>query len=232
MKRPLKIFLRVVAVLLILLIAGFAFLYITFRPDEHGRIVPWGESIDMSVLPEFHKSLKSSQEVVIFEGLPHQGWERELLKSEIRSKETLKLHGFHFYSRQLEPSVDDNRALVGALSADGGIVEWAGMKMCGGYHPDYAVRWTDSTGITFEALICFGCHEIKLYGDGLQLYADLNDDIYRSLKEILAGYERQRPNKKQTDNKTSILTPDTSRVEIFMTVQPSTPQSERALGQA
>jgi hypothetical protein len=33
-------------------------------------------------------------------------------------------------------------------------------------------------------------------------------------------------------NKASILTPDLPRVESFMTIQPSTQKSERALGQA
>jgi len=37
---------------------------------------------------------------------------------------------------------------------------------------------------------------------------------------------------KTAPNKKSILTPDAPRVEILMTIQPSTQKSERALGQA
>ena len=87
--------------------------------------------------------------------------------------------------------------LVDALSADGGIVEWGGMKLCGGYHPDYAIRWIDSTGESFEALVCFGCHEIKLYGDGMQLYADLGKETFERLKTTLSRYGENRPTPKE-----------------------------------
>lgn len=193
MKRPLKIFLRIVAVLLLLLIAGFALLYIRFKPDEQGRIIPWGESIDTSVLPEYRASLKDQKDLVIFEGLPHQRWEGDLLKSEVASKETMKIHGFHFYSTALTPSGDDLESLRLALADENGIVEWRGMKLCGAYHPDYAVQWLDSDGGVYHALICFGCHEIKLYGQGAQLYADLSEETYNALKTTLISYGNQRP---------------------------------------
>lgn len=170
-----KRFMRIAAVFSVLAIGGFAFLYVRFKPDEKGRVIPWGERIDTSVLAEFRSSLKVHEDLVILEGLPHQRLERGRLKSELRSKETTKIHGFHFYSKVLSRSPDDVHALIAALSDEAGIAEWAGGKLCGGYHPDYAIRWNDSGGRTFEALICFGCGEIKLYGGGLQLYADLTE---------------------------------------------------------
>lgn len=196
MKRPLKIVLRIVAVLVVVAVLGIAFFYIRFKPDEHGRIVPWGESIDTSVLPRFRSSLDSPNGFVIFEGLPHQGWEHDLLKTEVASKKTIKIHGFHFYSKLLTPSEGDRRSLITALADEGGIVEWGGMKLCGGYHPDYTVQWRGSDGGLYQALICFGCHEIKLYGDGMQLYADLSERTYEMLKSTLLPYGDQRPKTK------------------------------------
>ena len=58
----------------------------------------WTRSIDTSVLPEIRASLVDRKNLVVLEGLPHQSWERDLLKSELGSKETTKIHGFHFYS--------------------------------------------------------------------------------------------------------------------------------------
>ena len=197
MNRPLKIILRVVGVLVALLLAVTLFLYLRFKPDEYGRVVPWGESIDITVLPNFRASLLEQSDLKIYEGLPHQGWEHELLRSEIKSKETTKIHGFHFYSNEISPSTAHRDLLVAALSNPEGIMEWAGMKLCGGYHPDYAVRWKDAKGAEFDALICFGCHEIKLYGAGSQLYADLSKEVYNPLKEVLSEYEDQRPKPNQ-----------------------------------
>jgi hypothetical protein len=193
MKRALRIFLRVAAVVLILLIAGVAFLYLTLRPDEHGRIIPWGERVDMAVLPAFHESLGSAQRIVILEGLPRRRGERELLESEIRSNETVKIRGFHFYARELELSSDEARAFVGLLTTRDGMVDWAGTKMCGGFHPDFAARWTDPNGTTFEALICLGCHEIKLSGGGHRLYADISDALYDPLREFLGNFAERQP---------------------------------------
>lgn len=193
MKRALRIFLRVAAVVLILLIAGVGFLYFTLRPDEHGRTIPWGERVDMAVLPAFHESLGSAQRIVILEGLPRRRGERELLESEMRSKETVKIRGFHFYSREIELSSADARSLVGLLTSRDGLVDWAGTKMCGGFHPDFAARWTDPKGTTFEALICLGCHEIKLSGGGHRLYADISDLIYDPLREFLGNFAEQGP---------------------------------------
>ena len=193
MKRPLKILLALVATFLVLFVTAYLVLVIRFKPDEQGRIVPWGENIDLSSLPVFRNSLKAPREFVILEGLPHQGWESDLLKEEIAAKETIKIHGFHFYSHPLPPSEQDRIALIESMTQEGGIEEWAGMKLCGGYHPDYALQWRDSEGEWFEALICFGCHEIKLYGEGVQLYADLGEESYEELKKTLLPYGDQRP---------------------------------------
>lgn len=193
MKRPVKILLRVIAIFLVVLITGFSLLYVRFKPDEQGRVIPWGESIDISVLPDFRMALDTPRELVILEGLPHQGWEQGLLESEQASKDTTKIHGFHFYSKAITPTDSDLKSLISAITNESSIVEWGGMKLCGGYHPDYVVQWRDSQGYLYQALICFGCHEIKLYGGGIQLYADLSSGAYDTLKKTLTLYGNQRP---------------------------------------
>lgn len=174
-----------------------AFLYVRFKPDEQGRIIPWGERIDTSVLQKFRDSLGSTKNLAILEGLPHQGWERDLWKAEIAAKETTKIHGFHFYAKRITPSDNDVQSLITVISDENGIVEWRGMKMCGSYHPDFVLQWYDSDGELHQALICFGCHEIKLYGKGIQLYADLSKDAYDALKRTLLHYEDQRPKRNE-----------------------------------
>jgi hypothetical protein len=55
----------------------------------------------------------------------------------------------------------------------------------------------------------------------------------RALDAIKSKYDRlHRKLRQRAHNKASILTPDSPRVESFMTIQPSTQKSERALGQA
>src|SRR5688572_29181376 len=69
------------------------------------------------------------------------------------------------------------------------------MKACGGYHPDWLIRWTGSDGQFHELHICFGCHEAKLYGDHYQLYCDVADAPCQTLRSILFKYASQRPRK-------------------------------------
>ncbi len=130
---------------------------------------------------------------VWLEALPRILREEVLLKREIKLKETIKIHGFHFYSKAIRPSADHRDRIVAALTSPDGILEWGGMALCGGYHLDYVVKWKDAEGSECEVLICFGCHEIKLYGDDFQLYADLNQKTYDSLVDVLSEYEDQRP---------------------------------------
>ena len=69
------------------------------------------------------------------------------------------------------------------------------MKLCGGYHPDWLIRWTTSDGHTHELQICLGCHEAKMYGSGYRLYCDLADTAYDTFKTTLSKYTKQRPTK-------------------------------------
>ena len=94
--------------LFLVLVLTLTFLYRRFKPDERMRVIPWGERIDVAVLPEFRSSLANRVELHIFEGLPHQMYEKEMLASEIRTKDTTKIHGYHFYSAALQPTDKDS----------------------------------------------------------------------------------------------------------------------------
>ena len=163
-----------------------------FRPDEKGRIVPLGERIDMTVLPEFIDALAKAKEMTVFEGLPHPHWEPDELQTERRSKKCVNLHGYLFYDDARVAAGEDFVSLQQALSLRGGIIEWGGHKLCGGYHPDYLIRWKADDG-TYDALVCFGCHEIKLFGPRDQLYADLLKPTYAQLEQSLSQFRKHRP---------------------------------------
>lgn len=182
--------------LCIITFASATFFYIHFLPADQKKNPPASVNIDTGVLSKIRASLKDQKNLTVFEGLPHQGWEAALLKSEIASKDAKKIHGFHFYSKALTPNAGDLKVLIKALSDEDGIIDnggWVSVKLCGGYHPDYAVQWTDSKGGNFHAQICFGCHEIKIYSDNIQLHADLNLGVYKILKKTLTSYGDQRP---------------------------------------
>ncbi len=193
MKKPARIALKVVAVVLLLAIVAIAGLWWRLRPDGKGRLVPFFERIDMAAYQPFASGVKASVKLRLFEGLPHQGWEKDLLKSELASKQTFKSHGHYFYETEITPSEADAAALTKLATSAPTFVEWRGSKLCGAFHPDWLLRWTTADGQTHGLHFCFNCHEAKLFGGAYRLYCDVPETPYETLKAALSKYASQRP---------------------------------------
>jgi hypothetical protein len=140
----------------------------------------------------YRTTVAAAKSIVVFEGLPHQRWDRELLAVEIQRKDTQKIWEYPFYAPSVAATnADDLRQL---LSRSDSIVVYGGPKLCGGYHPDYCISW--QTGETiYYALVCFGCHEIVLYDGKTPLIYDLDEKAFERYKKLLAVYEAKRPKK-------------------------------------
>lgn len=199
MKTPLRIAPKILGVLLLIVVVAIAGLCWRFRLDSKGRVIPLFERIDMAAHQPFATGVKASSIVRLFEGLPHQSWESEILDTELDTKKTFKSHGHYFYQAEITPSEADSSLLAGVATSVATFEEWAGKKLCGGYHPDWLVRWTASDGQTHELHICFGCGEAKLYGSGYQLYCDVAHTPYEILKSTLSRYSSQRPQRAEQD---------------------------------
>lgn len=171
-------------------------IWLRFQPDEHGRIVPPFDKVDMSFLPSFIEGMVMANNIVVYEGLPHDGWEVELYQSERKNKKTRKIHGYYFYEQALDFAEEDKALIRSLNTVEPLFVEWGGMKLCGGYHPDYAIEWQAKQGPYF-ALICFGCHEVKLFSPKGRLYCDIPDATVKVLKRSLLRYRVNRPQDKE-----------------------------------
>ena len=170
--------------------AGFAF-WMRMKPDAQGRVVPFFENIDMTAHAPFAKAVAGKVSLNFYDGLPHPGWEKEIFDVEIKSQATLKSRGHYFYSSAITLSPAD-AAHVHALAVEvSSFSEWGGMKTCGGYHPDWLIRWTTADGQGHEMHLCFGCREAKFYGPGYQLYSDISPKAFESFKKVLTPYGSQ-----------------------------------------
>ena len=74
-----------------------------------------------------------------------------------------------------------------------GVRERKGVKLCGGFHADFLLRW-EGPGLVAggEALICFGCSEVKLYGATGSLHGDMAEGVAKRLRELLAPFAEKR----------------------------------------
>lgn len=184
MRSRVKLVLKIFAGLALLLAIAIGLLWIRFRPDERGRIIPPFESIDMAAYQPFAAAVGNSTDIQIFQGLPNF-LDSDDLAAELETKKSFKSHGYRFYSSPVALSADDETALRDLVTTPTTFFEWSGAKLCGGYHPDWMIRWIASDGTEHELLLCFGCHEAKLYGPDYQLYCNLAEDGYTKLKAVL-----------------------------------------------
>jgi hypothetical protein len=143
---------------------------------------------------KIRKAMAEATTVNVHEGLPHQMFERDLLASESKRKDIEKIGSFRFYTPAV--AATNPEMLKRILSSSDTIQVFGGEKLCGGFHPDYAVQWSSEDGSRFFAQICFGCHEI-IYSDGKNEYRyDFENEPYEKLKKELAPYAKKRPKTK------------------------------------
>jgi hypothetical protein len=147
---------------------------------------------DLEQFTPISEGIRRASALTLYEGLPHQSWDAEQLKKELAAKKTIQLHAFPFYEAPLALAAEEVAALSKLSSAADSYWSYAGPKKCGGFHPDYCLSWKDGDA-TWQLLICFGCHEMKLYGPKAELIADLREDAFRAFEAILKKHRDQRP---------------------------------------
>ncbi len=140
------------------------------------------------------ESLFDAADLEIFEGLPHQLLERELLAHELEGNATIEIKGFPFYMPPSDLSAVDGKELMEALSDPSHysrqrLLEF---KKCGGFHPDYAIVWNDDLGKNY-VLICLGCHEIEFSNELDSYRYDISGDLYSRLSSLLSVHDVRRP---------------------------------------
>lgn len=130
--------------------------------------------------------------MVLYEGLPHQSWEYRSYTNELSSKAIIKLGGFPFYAEPLLLREDDARELRSFYCERSSFKPFSGVRDCGGYHPDYALEWSNGAK-RFVVQICFGCQEMKTFANGKELYCDVTPKAFKQFESVLKHYRKNRP---------------------------------------
>lgn len=139
---------------------------------------------------EFAEGIRNAPAIEVFEGLPHQTFESELMESELKTKETIEIAGYNFYARPVIISERDKEQLTDLYCTKETFVPFRGIKNCGGYHPDWLVRWKKGEE-EWIAHFCFGCHEaITIHGDE-SMYCDIW--AIEPFERLLNPYHQHRP---------------------------------------
>ena len=135
-------------------------------------------------------TLRGAYSVVLYEGLPHQVYEWQELKQELKSKPVVMIDNYSFYRTQIMLKDADIQRLRVYFDSAESFKPSIGSKRCGGFHPDYCLQWITLGGNTVNCHLCFGCEELQAHQGTEYFHCDM---ITQPLKVILYPYRTNRP---------------------------------------
>ncbi len=141
---------------------------------------------------QFAAAIAKAQTLELLEGLPHTMFEKDLLEKERTNQKVTKVEGFYFYDEVRQVKPEDAATIINILKDSDNFGEFPLPKHCGGFHPDFALRFKHR-GKTYQALICYGCDEAGLFGPGIDSTVDVVTEHQKKLEKPLKNYSRRRP---------------------------------------
>ncbi len=132
--------------------------------DKRGR----EDAESFAEFDKFAEAVRRFTSTKIYEGLPHSAFERDLFDSERDSKEIVEVGKELFYSKPIVVTATSMEQVRSLLAARTSFVPFIGIKMCGGFHADWALVGSDGTD-EYEILLCFGCGEMIVDKNHAQL---------------------------------------------------------------
>lgn len=177
---------------LLALVAGGGAVMAFFQTSRNREQSGEDPAVWKRTIPRLLEKIAAAKTVFLYEGLPHQAWESAELSQEKQHKKTRQIHGFDFYADPIAVSAADAKLLFSLCSVPSSYDRYRGEKLCGGYHPDWCLVFG-----SVEVLLCFGCHDARLYSPDEEIYADLQvpqaRGAWKQLEKMLKGYRKNRP---------------------------------------
>src|SRR5208282_135113 len=78
--------------------------------------------------PQVYDTVRQADRLTVYEGLPHPMYEEQTFQDELKTKQTIQLSGFPFYSEPLDLNDKDIRTLRGLLGDRSTYKSYSGEK--------------------------------------------------------------------------------------------------------
>ncbi len=137
------------------------------------------------------RSLKKTDELFVYEGLPHPIRENSYFEKEKNRKDVLEIDGHWFYQPKVKVSGESHNDLMNLLLDGKGFhmpESNEPPKDCGPFHPDYAIMW-NSEGAKNYLMICYTCSEAKLIREG----KSTTYYLFANWQKVLSEFQLNRP---------------------------------------
>ncbi|MBC7815521.1 MAG: hypothetical protein IAG10_01320 [Planctomycetaceae bacterium] len=143
-------------------------------------------------LPTVLAGIPKTGVALLYEGLPSDFWEPQLLEQELARTKTVRLHGYPFYEELLAWQGADGEQLTALLSARTSFATYTDGKKGGGFHANYCLEWKSSEGTTHVVISLEG-GEVKMYVPKSELHCDLSQEAAQKLRQLLSPYRKNCP---------------------------------------
>ena len=141
------------------------------------------------------QSLKKTDELFVYEGLPHLVRENPSFEKEKKRNDVTQIDGHWFYDAKIPAHGETHNRLMDVLF-DKSVFRIpslnAPQRDCGPFHPDYAIVWK-SDGEENHLMICCTCSEAMLIGEGKTTTYELV--VYKNRLKVLSEFQSNRPPK-------------------------------------
>lgn len=143
-------------------------------------------------LPTVLEGIPKTGAAVLYEGLPSDFWEPQLLEQELARKKTVRIHGYPFYEELLAWQETDREQLTELLFARTSFAKYTSGKKGGGFHANYCLEW-NAGGERAHMIIALDYGEVKIYGPKGELHCDLSQEAAQKLRQVFSRYRKNCP---------------------------------------
>ena len=150
-------------------------------------------------LPKVLAGIPASGVALLYEGLPSDFWEPQLLEQELARTKTVRLHGYPFYEELLAFQGTDGEQLTALFSARTSFAKYTAGKKGGGFHANYCLEWKSGEETT-RAVIALEYGEVRIYGPKSELHCDLSQASAEKLRQLLRPYRKNCPVEKSPNS--------------------------------
>lgn len=158
------------------------------RQEEEYREVQSREIEHLKKLLPILEKLRSTESISILEGPQRTGKD---LPTALNDQSVVHVGKHFFFAEPLALSRDDEISALATMSSYKSFGAYLEGKFCGGFHPDANIQLLTKHG-TVQALLCFGCQEVKFIDGENHLMVEVETDAYRILRDLCLRNFRHR----------------------------------------
>lgn len=133
---------------------------------------------ELASLKAVSADFRQAKNIKVYHGLAHPQRDAEVYATQLRTQPHRFLADFAFHREPVAVPHTRVKEIVDLYCDPASHQALAAPKTtCAGFHPDYALVWSDRRGQRVLH-ICYGCHEWKYIGPGGVLHTDINEPAY------------------------------------------------------